>query len=169
MRRQTASSARTVGRASDVGPVGLRTEAPEECGPVTESIDLSGFEWYGRSSTCGSFTRMSINPKGGFRLGAALTEIIEPWTAENGTCPALIGVAPGAIAIRILDAPSPKAVILRRFVRNRTSHTQCTSVPAVQALMKQGVAIPITLDVEVCPDQRLIYAKLPQTERGRGR
>ena len=35
-------------------------------------------------------------------------------------------------------------------------------------LIAAGVELPACLDVEVYPDQYLIYAKLPRAERGRG-
>ena len=169
--------ARTVGRTCDGSyPVGLRAEAPEECGPVTESIDLEGFQWYGITRDSRRNRRRTppptirLNGKGMFRLSAALTEAVEATLRPGERARIMIGVAPRALALRIVSADDPNGSLLRFHGKPGAGrYGLLTSSGAQLAVGDQGVALPITLDAVFHPDQRLIYAKLPKPERGRGR
>ena len=169
--------ARTVGRTCDGAyPVGLRAEAPEECGPVTESIDLEGFQWYGITRDSRRHRRRTppptiwLNGKGVFRLSAALTAAVEKAIRPGDRTRVRIGVAPGAIAVRLVSADDPDGSLLRfhnppGFGR----YALFTSFGAQRAVDAHGVTLPVTLDAVFHPDQRVAYAKLPKTGAERGR
>jgi len=176
MTRRSAEPARTVGRASDIGLVGLRAEAPEECGPVVESIDLSGFEWHGITRKGRDWKRrppppaIRLNGKGMFRLNTTLADAVEATLRPDERVRVLVGVAPRAVAIRLVNADDPSGALLRFMKPSGAGrHGIFTLVGAQREIAKQGIALPITLDAVFYPEERIIYAKAPRAERGRGR
>lgn len=165
--------ARTVGRTCDGSyPVGLRAEAPEECGPVVASIDLSGFEWFGQGIRCPRSETMSairVNKQGRITIPqGVINQLGKTPRDERGHGRVLLGVAPGAAAIQCVPVDAPRASTLRTRMPGRSV---VVNRQFARKLIAAGVELPACLDVEVYPDQYLIYAKLPKTgaERGRGR
>jgi hypothetical protein len=171
MRRQKTEPARTVGRASDVysGLVGLRAETPEECGPVIESIDLSGFEWFGQGIRCPrseTANVIRVNRQGRITIPqGVIYQLGDAPRDERGHGRVLLGAASGAVAIQCVPVDVPRASMLRTRMPGRSV---VVSRQFARKLIAAGVELPACLDVVVYPDQRLIYAKLPKQADERG-
>lgn len=173
MTRRSAEPARTVGRASDIGLVGLRAEAPEECGPVVESIDLSGFEWFGQGIRCPrseTTNTIRVNKQGRITISRSVfKQLGDIPRDERGSGRVLLGAAPGAVAIQCVPVDVPRASTLRNHMSGRSVTHVVVNRQFARKLIAAGVELPACLDAVVYPDQYLIYAKLPKPERGRGR
>lgn len=150
----------------------LRTEAPEECGRVTESIDLEGFEWFGISASrrpCDPpAPTIHVNAQGQFRLNSTLTKEIEALVSGN-RARVFVGVAPRAIALQLVPAEEVAAALLQISADRKSGSHYGTvrSRGAQQAMTAHGIPVPIKLQAKIYPEQRVIYAKVPKVaERG---
>lgn len=150
----------------------LRTEGPEECGRVTESIDLEGFEWFGISAPrpCDPpAPTIHVNAQGQFRLNSTLTKEIEALVSGN-RARVFIGVAPRAIALQLVPADELAAALLQIGVDRKSGSHYGTirSRGAQQAMAAHGIPTPIRLTARIYPEQRVVYAKVPKEDVERG-
>jgi len=175
MKKPTTQNApaRTVGRTCDGAyPVGLRAEAPEECGPVVESIDLSGFEWFGQGIRCprtDTANVIRVTKQGRITISRSVfKQLGDAPRDERGHGRVLLGAAPGAVAIQCVPVDVPRASMLRTRMSGRSVTHGVVNRQFARRLIAAGVELPACLDVVVYPDQRLIYAKLPKQADERG-
>ncbi len=137
-----------------------------------DKIDLSGFKWYGTSRTrLPSMSTIRVGARGAFSLSSKLSAQIEATIPEGAAMGLMIGVAPHAIALRLVDRTQPGAAPLR-FIQPKPGagrrHAVFASAVVYSVLAEQGIAVPITLDAVFYPDQNIVYAELPQEQEASG-
>ena len=143
-------------------------------GQQADRIDLSGFKWYGTSrprTRLASMSTIRIGARGAFRFNSKLSAQIEAAIPEGADMGLMIGVAPHAIVLRLVDRTQPGAAPLR-FIQPKSGagrrHAVFASVVAYRVLVEQGITVPTTLDAVFYPDQNIVYAELSQEQEAPG-
>lgn len=136
-------------------------------GTVTNRVDEAGFEWipYGGCSPHNGEGYIRVYEKGRLFINADAGRAIEAMgqPTPDGYYKAAIGVAPKAIAIKLLD---PNDVAVRLCPRkNHTYH--CNSKGVIQRLKEAGIQFPLLLPCTVYETQKLLLCKLQEKPKGR--
>lgn len=133
------------------------------------AIDLNDFHWYGASKSRGRRSAMAtvrVYGRGLFRMSVHLTAQVQAVIPDEGMAKVMVGVAPHAIALRIVDETQITAAPLNFSdpgSKSGRSHAVFSSVAAHRALRGQGVQVPTTLNAVFYPEQKVVYIELPRS------